>query len=190
MTVKIEWACQEVHCYLWMRGQNQQRYFTKYIHPQPLPQGWQSEWIQDGQTAQVLQSQWESQWRSQRVSWRKLYSQPLGRDNLRLYQGLTKVCYSILTQICTGKTGLTAFLHQRRIPGLGPHAAPVGREQRPLSTSFFTVNDSGMQGLSWRILGGWIWNISCVQRRVQGSCLIGGSAMVFCSSLVWPGLWR
>ena len=57
MAAKIEWACQGAHHYLWTRGQNQRRYFTKYIHPQPLPQGWQSEWTQDGQTAQVLQSQ-------------------------------------------------------------------------------------------------------------------------------------
>ena len=67
MAAKIERACQEVRCYLQTRGQNQWRYFTEYIHPQPLRWGWQSEWTQDGQTARVLQSQWESQWRSWRV---------------------------------------------------------------------------------------------------------------------------
>ena len=55
MAAKIERACQEVCCYLQMHGQNQQRYFTEYIHPQPLPWGWQTEWIQNDQTVWVLQ---------------------------------------------------------------------------------------------------------------------------------------
>ena len=51
MAAKIEEACQEVCCYLWAHSQNQQRHFTQYIHPQPLPQGQQLEWTQDSQTA-------------------------------------------------------------------------------------------------------------------------------------------
>ena len=51
MAAKIEKACQEVCCYLQTHDQNQQRYFTEYIHPWPLLSGWQSEWTQDGQTA-------------------------------------------------------------------------------------------------------------------------------------------
>ena len=39
MAAKIEGACWEDCCYLQAHDQNQQRHFTQYIHPQPLPQG-------------------------------------------------------------------------------------------------------------------------------------------------------
>ena len=67
MAAKIEQACHEVRRYLRVHGQNQRRSLTEYVHPQPLALGWQSGWTQDGQTAQVLQSWWEDQWRSRRV---------------------------------------------------------------------------------------------------------------------------
>ena len=51
MAIKIERACQKIHCYLQTCGQNQQKHLSEYIHPKPLPQGWQSGWIQDDQTA-------------------------------------------------------------------------------------------------------------------------------------------
>ena len=103
------------------------RSFTEYIHPQPLARGWQSGWIQGGQTARVLQSQWEDQWRSRRTPWGELYPRPPGRGNLKLYQGLTKACCSILTQIHTGKTGLAAFLHRRKVPGVHSPCCPCGQ---------------------------------------------------------------
>ncbi|ODM20289.1 hypothetical protein SI65_03342 [Aspergillus cristatus] len=92
MAVKIEGACREVRRYLRAHGQNQRRHFTQYIHPQPLPQGWQLEWTQGGQTARVLQSRWEDQWRSRRMPWGELYPRPPRRSNLKLYQGLSKAC--------------------------------------------------------------------------------------------------
>ena len=58
-TAKIEQACHEICWYLQIHDQNQWRFFTEYIHLQPLAWGWQSGWIQNDQTAQVLQSQWE-----------------------------------------------------------------------------------------------------------------------------------
>ena len=61
MTAKIKRACQEIHHYLQTRGQNQRKHLSEYIHPKPLPWGWQSGWIQGGQTAQVLQSRWKDQ---------------------------------------------------------------------------------------------------------------------------------
>ena len=61
----------------------------------------------------------------------ELYPRPPGRGNLRLYQGLTKARCSILTQLRTGKTGLAAFLHRRRVPGVGSHAAPVQGAETP-----------------------------------------------------------
>ena len=127
MAVKIEGACREVCRHLRAHGQNQRRYFTHYIHPQPLPQGWQLEWTQDGHTARVLQSRWEDQWRSRRMPWGELYPRPPRRGNLRLYQGLTKACCSILTQIRTGKTGLAAFLHRRKVPGITSPDCPCGQ---------------------------------------------------------------
>ena len=69
MAAKIEGACREVRRYLRAHGQNQRRRFTQYIHPQPLPQGWQLEWTQSSQAARVLQSRWENQWRSRRTPW-------------------------------------------------------------------------------------------------------------------------
>ena len=127
MTTKIEGACREVRRFLRAHGQNQRRYFTQYIHPQPLPRGWQLEWTQGGRTARVLQSRWENQWRSRRIPWGELYPRPPRRNNLRLYQGLTKACCSILTQIRTGKTGLAAFLHRRRVPGITSPYCPCGQ---------------------------------------------------------------
>ena len=110
--------------YLRVHGQNRRRPFTEYIHPQPLARGWQSGWTQGGQAARVLQSRWEDQWRSRKASWGELYPRPPGRGNLQLYQGLTKACCSILTQIRTGKTGLAAFLHRRKVPGVGSPCCP------------------------------------------------------------------
>ena len=127
MTAKIEGACQEARRFLRMRGQNRRRPFTEHIHPQLLPRGWQSEWTQGGQTARVLQSRWEDQWRSRSVPWGELHPQPPRRGNLELYQGLTKACCSILTRICTGKTGLAVFLHRRMVPGADPPHCPCGQ---------------------------------------------------------------
>ena len=127
MAAKIEGACREVRRYLRAHGQNQRRHFTQYIHPQPLPQGWQLEWTQGSQTARNLQSWWENQWRSQRIPWGELYPRPPRRGNLGLYQGLTKAHCSILTQIHTGKTGLAAFLHRWRVPGIGSPCCPCGQ---------------------------------------------------------------
>ena len=61
------------------------------------------------------------------MPWGELYPRPPGRGNLGLYQGLTKARCSILTQLCTGKTGLTAFLHWRRVPGIGSPCCPCGQ---------------------------------------------------------------
>lgn len=88
---------------------------------------WQLKWTWDGQTAQVLQSQWVDQWRSQRIPWGELHSQPPNRGNLRLYWGLTKSCCSILTQICSGKTGLAAFLHWRKVLRVNSLCCPCGQ---------------------------------------------------------------
>lgn len=128
MAAKIERACQGVRRYLRARGQNCRKCFTEYIHPQPLPQGWQSTWTQGGRPAQVLQSQWESQWRSRMEPWGELYPRPPPRrGNLGLYQGLTKACCSVLTQLRTGKTGLAAFLHRRKVPGVNSPLCPCGQ---------------------------------------------------------------
>ena len=127
MATKIEGACKAVHCHLRAHGQYQCKPYTQYIHPQPLPKGWQSPWTQEGRPAQKLQSQWIAQWRSQRPPWGELSPWPPEKGNLRLYQGLTKACCSILTQIRTGKTGLAAFLHRRRVPGFSSPLCPCGQ---------------------------------------------------------------
>lgn len=127
MAAKMEGACREVRHYLRAHGQNRRRRFTEYIHPQPMPWGWQSQWTRRGQTARILQSQWEDQWRCRRLPWGELYPRPPRKGNLRLYQGLTKACCSILTQIRTGKTGLAAFLHRRRVPGVNSPHCPCGQ---------------------------------------------------------------
>ena len=127
MAAKIEGACREVRHYLRAHGQNRRRRFTEYIHPQPMPWGWHSEWTWRGQTARILQARWEDQWRCRRVPWGELYPRPPRKGNLRLYQGLTKACCSILTQIRTGKTGLAAFLHRRRVPGVNSPRCPCGQ---------------------------------------------------------------
>ena len=51
MAANIEGACQAVHCYLQAHGQNQHRPYTQYIHPHPLPWGWQSQWTQNNHPA-------------------------------------------------------------------------------------------------------------------------------------------
>ena len=127
MAAKIEGACQAARRNLRAHGQNQRRPCTQYIHPQPLPRGWQSQWTQDGHPARALQSQWVAQWRSRRAPWGELLSRPPNKRNLKLYQGLTKACCSILTQIRTGKTGLAAFLHRRRVPGFSSPNCSCGQ---------------------------------------------------------------
>ena len=127
MAAKIEGACQAVRRNLRAHGQNQRRPYTQYIHPHPLPRGWQSQWTQDSHPAQTLQSLWVAQWRSRRAPWGELLPRAPNKSNLKLYQGLTKACCSILTQIRTGKTGLAAFLHRRRVPGFPSPRCPCGQ---------------------------------------------------------------
>ena len=45
---------------------------------------------------------------------------------LRLHTDLPKPHSSLLTQICTEKIGLAAFLHQRRVPGFDSPVCPCG----------------------------------------------------------------
>lgn len=137
MAAKIEGSCQEVRRYLRVHGQNRRRSFTEYIHPRPLPRGWQACWTGSdpghaprqgpgGPTRRELHLQWVRQWRSRREPWGELYPRPPERRNLLLYQGLTKACCSILIQLRTGKTGLAAFLHRRRVPGYNSPCCPCG----------------------------------------------------------------
>ena len=48
------------------------------------------------------------------------------RKALRLHAGLPKAQTSVLTQIRTGKIGLAAFLHKRRVPGVLTPACSCG----------------------------------------------------------------
>lgn len=41
MAAKIESSCKEVRRYLRTHGQNWRQSFTEFIHPKPLPRGWQ-----------------------------------------------------------------------------------------------------------------------------------------------------
>ena len=51
---------------------------------------------------------------------------PYKAATLRLRADLPKPYSSLLTQIRTGKIGLAAFLHQRRVPGVDSPACPCG----------------------------------------------------------------
>lgn len=69
----------------------------------------------------------DSQWQARRETWGELHSRPPERKNLKLYQGLTKVQCSILIQVRSGKTGLAAFLDQRKVPGTESPGCPCGQ---------------------------------------------------------------
>ena len=51
---------------------------------------------------------------------------PHKKRALRLHSGLLKAQSSLLTQIRTGKIGLAAFLHKRRVPGFESPACVCG----------------------------------------------------------------
>ena len=56
-----------------------------------------------------------------------LSTAPGERQPGALRRGLTKARCSILTQLRTGKTGLAAFLHRKRVPGVGSPCCPCGQ---------------------------------------------------------------
>lgn len=61
-------------------------------------------------------------------TWGELYPPPpRGEETWGFNQGLTKACCSVLTQLRTGKTGLAAFLHRRKVPGVNSPLCPCGQ---------------------------------------------------------------
>lgn len=92
MARKVEGICREVRRHLYARGQNWRKPFTEYIHPQPLPAGWHSEWTKEDRPEQVLLARWRAQWGNRREPWGSSMQGSQGREEgpeglLGTYQG-------------------------------------------------------------------------------------------------------
>lgn len=127
MAEKLNSACREVRRYLAAHGQFQRRHYTEFIHPRPLRRGWQSSWIRDERGPQVeLRERWQRRWGARKEPWGEIHARPPDPRNLSIYKGLSKARCSILVQLRSGKTGLAAFLHRRRVPGFGSPRCECG----------------------------------------------------------------
>ena len=136
MARQIEEACTVIRRKLRRRGQNRRIPLTAVAHPKPLPADWTQLWTLPTEDAQgkpqnpakkELLRRWKARWAARKPPWGETGTSEPTRKVLKLHKGLSKARSSIAVQLRSGKTGLAAFLHQRKVPGFPSPDCSCGR---------------------------------------------------------------
>ena len=136
MACQIEAACTVIRKKLRRREQNHQVFLTVIAHFKSLPADWTQFWIPPTEDTQSklqnsakreLLCRWKTQWAVRKSLWEKIETSESTHKMLRLHKGLFKAQSFIAIQLQSGKTGLTAFLHQRKVPGFSSSDCSCGR---------------------------------------------------------------
>ena len=112
-------------------------------HSKLLPAGWIKSWSAPptiltesprqglgSPERQELLRRWKARWAVRKPPWGELGTAEPDSRVLKLHQGLSKARSSIAVQLRSGKTGLAAFLHRRRVPGYPSPLCPCGQASK------------------------------------------------------------
>jgi hypothetical protein len=140
MACQIETACTSIRRKLCRRGQNRRIPLPAVAHPKPLPADWIKTWTTPPETStdstrqnprtlerRELLHRWRRRWRARKPPWGELFTAEPNEKVLKLHSGLSKARSSIAIQLRSGKTGLAAFLHRRKVPGYTSPICPCGQ---------------------------------------------------------------
>src|SRR3989440_8933199 len=152
MARQIEAACTVIRRKLRRRGQNRRIPLTAVAHPKPLPADWTQPWTLPTEDTQgklqnpakrELLHRWKARWAARKPSWGEIETSEPTRKVLRLHKGLSKARSSIAVQLRSGKTGLAAFLHQRKEPGFSsPDCSCGGGRETPKHVMIHCIKHS------------------------------------------------
>ena len=97
---------------------------------------WVDAWLRQGRTQagqqsssakQVLLQTWRQRWDAKRPEWGLIRVGPPREGTIKIYAGLHKAESAVMTQIRTGRIGLTAFLNKARVPDFPSPVCQCGR---------------------------------------------------------------
>ena len=136
MARQIEMACTVIRRKLCRRGQNRWIPLAAVAHSKSLPADWIQPWTSNTEDARgrpqnpakkELLRKWRARWAARKPPWGEIGTSEPTRRVLELHKGLSKARSSIAVQLRSGKTGLAAFLHKRKVPGFSSPDCSCGR---------------------------------------------------------------